>query len=194
MRIGVFGGSFNPVHNGHVAVARAAVEAGLVDKVLMVLSPLNPLKTKPEDLLDDEVRFEMLRLACKPYRELEACDIELSMPRPSYTIDTLRRLSALHPADSFRLIIGADNYAIFSKWRDYQEILAKYAPIVYPREGFPMPGGNVDFTPLPAPLFPLSSTDIRERLASKEPIGGLIPENVEAYIKSNNLYLPAGVK
>ncbi|MDE5978631.1 MAG: adenylyltransferase/cytidyltransferase family protein, partial [Muribaculaceae bacterium] len=88
MVIGVFGGSFNPVHNGHVSLAREVVARGRADKVMMVVSPLNPLKENPASLIDDSLRMEMLRLACAPYPELEASDIELSMPRPSYTVDT----------------------------------------------------------------------------------------------------------
>lgn len=194
MRIGVFGGSFNPVHEGHLAVAKAAVEAGLVEKVLMVLSPLNPLKTKPKELLPDQTRLEMLQLACAATPALEACDIELTMPRPSYTIDTLRKLAELYPADRFRLIIGGDNFEIFAKWKDYQEIIERFSPIVYPREGYRMPAAtDPDFTPLEAPLFPLSSTGIRELLKEGKEADGLIPAEVSAYIRSHNLYTARGV-
>lgn len=188
MKVGVFGGSFNPVHNGHIAVARAAVASGLVDKVLMVLSPLNPLKANPEELLDDKERLAMLADACRPFSELEACDIELSMPRPSYTIDTLRKLQELNPDDKYRLIIGADNFVIFPKWRDAEDIIARFAPIVYPREGFPMPPAQSGFTPLDAPLFPLSSTEIRRRIRHGEPVNDLLPPSVLKYILTHNLY------
>lgn len=189
MKIGVFGGSFNPVHNGHIVVARAAVESGLVNRVLMVVSPLNPLKTKPEELLDDHIRLEMLRIACDPFAELEASAVELTMPKPSYTIDTLRKLLELNPDDEFRLIIGGDNYAIFPKWRNYQEIIDRFAPIVYPREGYPMPKEAGDFTPLDAPLFPLSSTEIRNRLRSGDSVDGLLPPGVVDFIRTHRLYL-----
>lgn len=160
----------------------------------MVLSPLNPLKAKPEELLADADRLEMLRLACEPYPELEACDIELSLPRPSYTVDTLRKLSELHPGDEFRLIIGADNYVIFPKWRDYQEIVDNYSPVVYPREGFAMPEVGSGFTSLNAPLFPLSSTEIRQLLRTGEAVEGYVPKAVAGYILRNNLYGPTDVK
>ena len=133
MVIGVFGGSFNPVHAGHISLAREVVARKLADKVVMVLSPLNPLKEDPASLIDDYLRMEMLRIACLPYPRLEASDIELSMPRPSYTIDTLRRLAASNPGDSFRLVIGADNWECFDRWKDYREILRDFHPIVYPR-------------------------------------------------------------
>lgn len=116
MVIGVFGGSFNPVHAGHISLAREVVARKLADKVMMVMSPLNPLKEDPASLIDDYLRMEMLRIACLPYPRLEASDIELSMPRPSYTIDTLRRLAGSNPGDSFRLVIGADNWECFDRW------------------------------------------------------------------------------
>lgn len=168
MVIGVFGGSFNPVHAGHISLAREVVARKLADKVVMVLSPLNPLKEDPASLIDDYLRMEMLRIACLPYPRLEASDIELSMPRPSYTIDTLRRLAASNPGDSFRLVIGADNWECFDRWKDYREILRDFHPIVYPREGCAMPGEDSQATPMWADLLPVSSTMIRQRLITGE--------------------------
>lgn len=189
MVIGVFGGSFNPVHNGHVALARKVVARGLADKVMMVMSPLNPLKENPGALIDDRYRMEMLRIACAPWPELEASDIELSMPKPSYTIDTLRRLSAERPDDTFRLVIGADNWACFSKWRNPGEILRDYSPIVYPRDGWKMPDEDSGATSLRADLYPVSSTGIREKLSVGEPENNLLPPSVLEYIRANSLYM-----
>lgn len=188
--IGIFGGSFNPVHNGHIAVARAAVSSGLVGKVLMVLSPLNPLKEHPEQLVADADRLAMLRRACAPYPELEACDVELSMPRPSYTVDTMHRLRGIYPTARLRLIIGADNLACFDRWRAWEELLRDYAPVVYPREGYPLPANAAEhgFTPLDAPLFPVSSTEIRAMIAAGTSTGSLIPDEVASYIRSHALY------
>jgi nicotinate-nucleotide adenylyltransferase len=188
MVIGVFGGSFNPVHNGHIALAREVVARRLADKVLMVVSPLNPLKENPQALIDDAKRLEMLRLACAPYPELEASGIELSMPRPSYSIATLNRLSQKHPADRFRLIIGADNWACFTRWRSYEAILRDYAPIVYPRDGYPLPTPDSDATPMDAELYPISSTQVRAAIAAGEPIDTLIPLQVANYINEHSLY------
>lgn len=187
-RIGVFGGSFNPVHNGHIAVARAAVKSGAVDRVLMVMSPLNPLKSRPDELLDDTLRLEMLRLGCAPHPELEASDIELTMPRPSYTIDTLRRLQLEHPRATLRLIIGADNWDCFCQWRSWEDILAEFPPLVYPREGYPLPGEGSTATVLDAPLEDISSTEIRERLIKGEPVNNLLPPLVLEYITLHQLY------
>lgn len=189
MVIGVFGGSFNPVHDGHIALAREVVAHGLAGKVMMVLSPLNPLKENPGALIGDADRMAMLRLACEPYPELEASGIELSMPRPSYTIATLEKLSQLYPADRFRLVIGADNWDCFTRWRAWQDILKDYTPIVYPRRGYPMPGAGAPVTSLQAPLYPVSSTAIRERLASGEPADGLVPAAVAEYIREKSLYM-----
>lgn len=188
MVIGVFGGSFNPVHAGHISLAREVVARKLADKVVMVLSPLNPLKEDPASLIDDYLRMEMLRIACLPYPRLEASDIELSMPRPSYTIDTLRRLAASNPGDSFRLVIGADNWECFDRWKDYREILRDFHPIVYPREGCAMPGEDSQATPMWADLLPVSSTIIRQRLITGETVNNLIPPAVLDYIRANGLY------
>jgi nicotinate-nucleotide adenylyltransferase len=188
MVIGVFGGSFNPVHAGHISLAREVVARKLADKVVMVLSPLNPLKEDPASLIDDYLRMEMLRIACLPYPRLEASDIELSMPRPSYTIDTLRRLAASNPGDSFRLVIGADNWECFDRWKDYREILRDFHPIVYPREGCAMPGEDSQATPMWADLLPVSSTMIRQRLITGEPVNNLLPPAVLDYIRANGLY------
>lgn len=188
MVIGVFGGSFNPVHAGHISLAREVVARKLADKVMMVMSPLNPLKENPASLIDDDLRMEMLRIACLPYPELEASDIELSMPRPSYTIDTLRRLAGSNPGDSFRLVIGADNWECFDRWKDYREILRDFHPIVYPREGCAMPGEDSQATPMWADLLPVSSTMIRQRLITGEPVNNLLPPAVLDYIRANGLY------
>lgn len=185
---GVFGGSFNPVHNGHIAVAREAIRSGLVDKVMMVVSPLNPLKAAPDELIDDQQRLEMLRLACAPFPGLEASGIELTMSRPSYTINTLRRLQQENPASRFRLIIGADNWDCFHRWRDWEEILARFAPVVYPRRGYQMPPDGSGATPLPAPLEEVSSTLIRQRLVKGEPVNNLLLPMVLDYIRLHNLY------
>ena len=188
MVTGVFGGSFNPVHNGHLALAREVVARGLADRVSMVMSPLNPLKGDPGALIDDDMRLEMLEIACAPWPELSASGIELSMPRPSYTIDTLRRLSRENPGDRFRLIIGADNWECFDRWKCHDEILRDYSPVVYPREGCAMPADGSPATPLWADLLPVSSTAIRERLIKGLPVNNLLPPGVLEYIRAHHLY------
>ena len=167
MVIGVFGWSFNPVHNGHIGLAREVVRRGLADRVMMVVSPLNPLKENPDALIDDNLRMEMLRIACRPFPSLEASDIELSMPRPSYTIDT---------------------WDCFDKWKSHDEILRDFSPIVYPREGYAMPQGDSQATPLRANLLPVSSTEIRRMLKQGKPVNNLVPRGVLDYIQAHSLY------
>lgn len=187
MTVGIFGGSFNPVHNGHIALARAIVERGLVDEVWLTLSPLNPLKNNPTDLLPDNTRLEMLRLATEGIPGLRVCDIELTMPRPSFTINTLRELSRRNPGIGFRLIIGADNMLIFDRWKEHDEILRDYAPIVYPRPGFPCPQA------IDLPVHDVSSTLVRNLIAAgDERAATLIPAPVLNYITSRRLYSTDG--
>lgn len=183
--VGVFGGSFNPPHEGHVRLARALVERGIVDEVWLVLSPLNPLKEHPEELASDADRLEMLRLAVEPYPELKTCDVELTMPRPSYTVDTLRLLQKLNPDCRFRLIVGADNYQIFHRWKEPGYIKTHFAPIVYPRPGYPAEGCVEGL-----PLTDLSSTQIRKALADgqTEQVNNLLPAGVLSYITRRGLY------
>lgn len=194
MRIGIFGGSFNPVHLGHIKLAEGVVASGLVDEVWLVMSPLNPFKADSSELASDADRLAMLRLATENTSEafrgrLKVSDIELSMPRPSYTINTLRKLSEEHPGDSFRLIIGADNWAKFSGWRAHEELLRDFHPIVYPRSGFPLPEkapDGVDFLHLR--LWNVSSTEIRRMIAEGTDPNNLLSPEVYNYIVSHNLY------
>lgn len=183
MTIGIFGGSFNPVHNGHIALAEALVERGIVDKVWLTLSPLNPLKSHPEELVADADRLAMLKLATEDSARLDVCDIELSMPRPSYTINTLRALSKQYPQHRFRLIIGADNMVIFDKWKDHMAIARDYRPVVYPR-----PGYNCNEAIDGLPQFPVSSTEIRQLLKEHKPVNNLLPPKVIEYIYCRGLY------
>ncbi len=182
MTVGIFGGSFNPVHNGHIALARTIIQRELADEVWLTLSPLNPLKQNPEELLDDHYRLEMLQLATEGIPGLRVCDIELSLPRPSYTINTLLTLSRRHPGIDFRLIIGSDNMLVFDKWKSSDEIRRLFQPIVYPRPGYACSEA------LDLPLSPVSSTLVRERLRKGENVDDLIPPQVHRYIQEHKLY------
>ena len=158
MEIGIFGGSFNPVHCGHIGLADAMVERGLVDEVWMVLSPQNPLKHLGSAMASDTDRMAMLRIACEGNPRLHACDVELSMPRPSYTVDTLRLLASRYPEHRFCLII------------------------IYPRPGFPREGC------VEMETFDVSSTELRSLLAEGAPVNNLLPQGVENYIVEHGLY------
>lgn len=180
--IGIFGGSFNPVHCGHIALANAVLQSRLVDEVWMMLSPLNPLKADSADMASDADRMNMLREACEGYAGLKPCDIELTMPRPNYTANTMRKLIELYPNYRFRLLIGADNLAIFHKWREHEWLMENFNPIVYPREGYDCAHC------LDLPEIPVSSTEIRERIAEGLPVNKLVPPTVMQYIHTHNLY------
>lgn len=182
MEIGIFGGSFNPVHCGHIGLADAMVKRGLVDEVWMVLSPQNPLKHLGSAMASDADRMAMLRIACEGRPHLRACDVELSMPRPSYTVDTLRLLAFRYPQHRFRLIIGADNLAIFDRWRQHEYIWEHFSPIVYPRPGFPREGC------VEMDTFDVSSTELRRLIAEGAPLNNLLPPGVENYIVAHGLY------
>lgn len=185
--IGIFGGSFNPVHNGHVTLAKAIVASGEVDEVWLTLSPQNPLK-KSKTLADDVHRLAMLHLAVDGEEGLEVCDVELSLPRPSYTINTLRHLTSERPDCRFRLIVGADNYAVFDRWREHDRLIADYGLIVYPRQGFDAEAGEKGVTIVEAPLYDVSSTEIRAAIADGDDFSTMVPSSVADYIKENKLY------
>lgn len=190
MVIGVFGGSFNPVHRGHTAIAESIVSAGFADEVWLTLSPLNPLKAGSRDLAPDADRLAMLRLAAEGLPGVEVCDIELSMPRPSYSVNTLRELSELYPDKRFRLVIGGDNWAVFDRWRDHEVLLRDYKPIIYPRPGEIIEGipEGVDVCG-GLPLIDVSSTMVRERVAAGLPVNNLVAPRVYKYIIDHKLYL-----
>ncbi|MCM1520100.1 MAG: nicotinate (nicotinamide) nucleotide adenylyltransferase [Lachnoclostridium sp.] len=185
----LLGGSFNPVHTGHLMVASYIRQFTKVDEVWMLLSPLNPLKDDPSALLPDLTRLKMLELATEDVDGVEVSDIELSMPRPSYTINTLRFLSRRYPRRSFKLIIGSDNWKNFNKWRNYQEIIDNYGVIIYPRPGYELPpiyDDGVDV--VNAPTCDLSSTWIRSAIARGKNLNIFLPEKVNDYIRENGLY------
>lgn len=174
--IGLFFGSFNPLHNGHLGIARYLIGQDLCRQVWLVVSPCNPLK-QGQEMLPEQQRLSIVQAAVADDPRLVPCDIEFTLPKPSYTIDTLRRLSAVRPDCRFSLIIGADNLRDFHRWRDYQAILRDYEVLVYPRQGVDVSHlhyPNVTLTE--APLFPISSTEIRELIASGQDISPWVPE------------------
>lgn len=169
MKIGIYGGSFNPVHFGHVGLAKWVIENTDLDELWLMVSPNNPLK--PAGILaPEEERLVAVREAVKDIPHVIASDFEFALPRPSYTANTLRALQAAYPQHEFTLIIGEDNIAIFPKWREYEYILANYRVFVYPRRGNSQtikPSNYQTFNSKnlvflsSAPLFDISSTQIR---------------------------------
>lgn len=188
--VGILGGSFNPVHIGHTMLASYMAQWGYVDSVWLTLSPRNPLKTNPSALIPDTKRLAMLNMAIKGAPQLDVCDIELSMPTPSYTINTLDLLASRYPNRRFRLIIGSDNWAIFDRWRDSHRILEEYGVIVYPRPGYPIPAGHVDgMEVVDAPMVNISSTFVRAAIAKGRDMTYFLPQGVAKYICDHKLYL-----
>ena len=166
MRIGIYGGSFNPVHFGHVGLAKWVIENTDLDELWLLVSPNNPLKTA-DSLAPEQERLAAVREAIKDIYGLKASDFEFSLPRPSYTANTLRELQKAYPEHEFTLVIGEDNLAIFDKWREYEYILENFRIFVYPRKGTitnhqcPMTNAkNIKFL-ANAPYFDISSTAIR---------------------------------
>lgn len=187
--IGILGGSFNPVHIGHMMLASYMAQWGYVDRVWLTLSPRNPLKKNPGELLPDLKRLTMLNIALKGARKLDVCDIELTMPVPSYSIDTLDLLASRYPGKSFKLIIGSDNWVLFDKWREGQRILDDYGVIVYPRPGYPISGTHVDsMEVVDAPTVNISSTFIRAAIAKGRDMEYFLPQGVYKYIIDHKLY------
>ena len=186
MKIGIYSGSFNPVHLGHVALADFLVKEGFVDEVWLIRSPQNPLK-RADGQMDNEARLAMLRLAIEGHRGLKVCTIEDEMPLPNYTISTLRELQHRHPGQEFHLIVGADNWLIFRQWKDWDVILRDFHLIVYPRPGYPLP--DIDANQYPtvriadAPQYDISSTQIRQKLAQGESLAGWVDPKVEQYLR-----------
>lgn len=186
--IGLLGGSFNPVHIGHMMLASYLTQWGYVDQVWLSLSPRNPLKD-PAALLPDTRRLAMLGIATKGAERIATCDIELSMPQPSYTIATLDLLASRYPDRRFKLIIGSDNWRIFDRWKDSQRILDEYGVIVYPRPGYPVGEGHVDGMELVSPLtVNISSTQVRDAIAGGRDMTYFLPAGVYKYIVDNKLY------
>lgn len=189
--IGILGGSFDPVHIGHLALANYLAQFTWLDTVWLVLSPQNPFKSDSQ-LAADSHRWAMLRLALDPDSVIAPCDIELTMPRPSYMIDTLRRLKALHPADRFVLVIGSDNWSNFPRWCESDAIINEFGVMIYPRPGFDIDPATLpaNVTFVPAPQVDLSSTVIRKAIAQGLDVNYLLPHGVYQYIISHHLYQP----
>lgn len=189
MRIGLLGGSFNPVHIGHMMLASYMQQYGGFDEVWLMLSPLNPLKVNSSELIPDLTRLKMLDIAIGQSKGIVVNDIELSMPRPSFTINTLRYLEKRYKQHTFKLIIGADNWKIFGQWKDSEEIISDFGVVVYPRPGYPV-GTIYDdgVEVMTAPVADISSTFIRSGIARGKDMTYFLPAGVFEFIKEHKLY------
>lgn len=188
-RIGLFFGSFNPIHTGHLIIANIMAESTDLKKVWFVISPQNPFKPG-KGLLHEFDRFDMVRAAIHDNYKLEACDIEFNLPKPSFTIHTLVHLKEKYPDKEFRIIMGEDNLVKFEKWKSHDIILNDYGLYVYPRPGVQLSElkshPNVRF--VKAPLLDISATFIRECVRNNKSIRYLVPDSVEEIITARGYY------
>ena len=190
MRIGLFFGSFNPIHIGHLIIANTMATTADLEQVWFVVSPQNPFK-KTKSLLHEFDRLDMVERAIADNSRLKATSIEFSMPKPSYTIDTLTRLGEKYPQHTFRLIIGEDNLAQFANWKNHEQILEYYGLNVYPR---PQAADSVlkahpNVRLVEAPLLNISATYIRDCIRLGRSIRYMIPEVVEEMIEQKKFYV-----
>ena len=184
-KVGIFGGSFNPIHTGHIALAKSLCEKAGLDEVWFMVSPMNPFKKTATDLLDDHLRLEMVEKALGKEPQLKACDYEFRLPKPSYTWHTLQAISQDFTDIEFTLLIGGDNWAAFDKWYHHEDILAHYPIVVYPRQGSSVGKVPEGVTIVETPLLNISSTEIRQRIKEGKSIKGMVPESIEELVKRN---------
>lgn len=189
-QIGVFSGSFNPIHMGHIMLANYITEFGYVDEIWFVVTPHNPLK-QIEGLADEKSRLEMCSIAVEGMDKLRVSDIEFSMPKPSYTIDTLDRLKEEHPDLDFVLIVGADNWSNFHLWKQYERIIEENKVLIYPRLGEELlidKQYSHNVRSCSAPILQISSTFIRSSIKIGKGISSFLPSGVYEYIMTHKLY------
>ena len=186
---GLYFGSFNPIHNGHLMLANYLVENSGLDALWFVISPQNPFKTK-ESLLPDYQRLELVNRAIEGYQKFAACDIEFSMPKPSYTIDTLTYLKEKYPKREFALIMGSDNLERLDRWKNYEQIINYHKIIVFPRNG--SDGGALRSHPnikiVNTPIIEVSSTFIRDSIREGKDVRFFMPERVFEYVDEMNFW------
>lgn len=195
-KIGLFFGSFNPIHIGHLILANYILEHSDMQELWFVVSPQNPFKEK-KSLLNDHNRLDMVQLAIKNYQKMRASNVEFSLPTPSYTIDTLAYLQEKHPDYSFSLIMGEDNLGSLHKWKNYDLLLQNYQVIVYPR----IFGEDISSSPnvtqlknhhnihkIDAPIIELSATEIRDMIKSGKNVRPMLPPEVFEYLDGSSFY------
>jgi len=188
MKIGLYFGSFNPIHCGHLIIASHVADSGLVDQVWLVVSPHNPLK-KENGLLNEYHRLHLVQLAIEDDTRLKASDIEFKLPKPSYTIDTLIYLKEKYPQHDFSIVMGSDSFQNLPKWKNAPTLLRDYNFIIYNRPGFSIQETHgAKLHVLDAPLLDISATSIRRLIKEKKSVRYLLTEPVRQEIEENNYY------
>ncbi len=188
--IGLFFGSFNPIHIGHLLIANAALDDVKLKEIWFVVSPQNPHKRDSKSLAHEFDRLDMVEKAINDDYRFRASDIEFHMPKPNYTVHTLAYLQEKHPGKKFLLIIGEDNLVSFKKWKNYQVILDHYGLLVYPRSGSKPSDltNHRNVKMIDAPLLDISASYIRKCIKKGKSVKYLLPENVIRFIDSHGLY------
>ena len=190
LKVGLYFGSFNPIHIGHMAIANYMVEYTDLDQLWFVVSPQNPLKNK-SNLLNDYQRLELVNRAIEDDNRFRASNIEFDLPKPSYTIDTLAYLSDKYPDYQFVILMGSDNLESFHKWKNFKTIVQNYGIIVYPRPGFEqakvLKHENITIAK-EAPLMEISSSFIRNAIKEGKDVRHYLPQNVWEYVDEMNFY------
>ncbi|WP_346881662.1 nicotinate (nicotinamide) nucleotide adenylyltransferase [uncultured Algibacter sp.] len=191
MKVGLYFGSFNPIHIGHLVIANHMAEYSDLDQIWFVVTPHNPFKKKTS-LLDNHQRLEMVYLATKDYDKLAPSNIEFNLPQPNYTINTLAHLQEKHPDYEFSLIMGEDNLKSFHKWKNYELILENHHIYVYPRisknKVDTQFNGHKKIHLIDAPIMGISSTLIRNAIKNSKNIQPLLPQHVWKYLDEMNFY------
>ncbi len=187
MHIGLYFGSFNPIHNGHIAIAQAMYSTYKFNEIWLVISPNSPFKNYA-NLAEEHLRLHMVELAIENYPYMKACTIEFNMPKPNYTYATLRQLALTYPTFQFSIIMGGDNIAGITKWKNYEEIMQNYSIYVYPREHESITDTpkNIIFNTLP--LLNISATKLRKKLKNGEDCSNDIPTKTLQYIINQHIY------
>ncbi len=182
-QIGIFSGSFNPIHIGHLALANWISEFELLDEIWFLVTPLSPLKER-EDLMDDNLRYKLVSLAINNYPKFKVSDFEFSLPQPTYSIDTLNALSKTYTDCQFHFIMGADNWALIECWKDYKSLIENYPILIYPRLGYEINISSADYPNVRlvnAPLIEISSSFIRKSLKEGKDIRFFLPEKIRSF-------------
>ena len=188
MRIGLYFGSFNPIHIGHLIIANHVLNVTDLKKIWFVVSPQNPFKQN-NSLLNEYDRLHLARLSVESDTRIAVSDIEFGLPRPSYTIDTLTYLKEKYPGYEFSIIMGSDSFQNFNKWKNYERIAERYPIYIYKRGGFEIENTfEAATTILDAPLLQISATNIRELIKKGKSIRYMVPENVREEIETRRFY------